>query len=95
MPSDHPGGRAASGYIMREWTEKADFSDGGRRLDVFWQGCLDEEGVPRARIQDWIRQGRAAINDQVCAEACISAGVRHPPCKRPFRGVSYQNLHTQ
>lgn len=75
MPSDRPGGRAASGYIMREWTEKADLSDGGRRLDVFWQGCLDEEGVPRARIQDWIRQGRAAIDGRVC----VKPGTRLVP----------------
>lgn len=46
--------------------EKAANADNGRRLDVFWQEYLDEEGVTRARIQSWIRQGRATINGQVC-----------------------------
>lgn len=44
-------------------------ADAGQRLDVFWQACLEDDGVARARIQDWIRHGRARINGRVCSKA--------------------------
>lgn len=54
---------------MREYEEKVGVADVGQRLDVFWQLCLDEEGVARSRIQAWIRDGRARIDGRVCAKA--------------------------
>lgn len=53
---------------MQEYVEKVGAADGGQRLDAFWQGCLDEEGVARNRVQAWIRDGRARINGQVCTK---------------------------
>ena len=47
---------------MQELVEKVAVTDGGERLDVFWQSFLDEEGVTRKRVQDWIRKGRASVN---------------------------------
>jgi 23S rRNA pseudouridine1911/1915/1917 synthase len=54
---------------MQELVERVDASDAGQRLDAFWQGCLDGEGVTRSRIQAWIKDGRARINDQVCTKS--------------------------
>ncbi|NLW82410.1 MAG: dephospho-CoA kinase [Desulfovibrionales bacterium] len=53
---------------MQELVEKVAVTDGGERLDVFWQSCLDEEGVTRTRVQDWIRKGRASVNGCVCTK---------------------------
>ena len=53
---------------MQEFVEKAQAADGGQRLDAFWQGILDEEGVARTRVQAWIRDGRACIDGKVCTK---------------------------
>ena len=53
---------------MQELIETVQSMDQGLRLDTFWQGILDEEGVPRTRIQHWIRTGRSRINGQVCTK---------------------------
>jgi len=53
---------------MQEIVERAGAQDGGQRLDAFWQGCLDEDGVTRGRIQTWIRGGRARVNGRVCTK---------------------------
>lgn len=54
---------------MQEYVEKVGVTDVGQRLDVFWQACLEEEGVGRSRVQAWIKDGRARINGQVCTKA--------------------------
>lgn len=54
---------------MQEYEEKVGIADAGQRLDVFWQLCLDEEGVARSRIQAWIKDGRARIGGRVCTKA--------------------------
>lgn len=53
---------------MQEFVEKAQAADGGQRLDAFWQGVLDEDGVTRNRVQAWIRDGRACIDGKVCTK---------------------------
>ena len=53
---------------MQEFVERAQAADGGQRLDAFWQGILDEEGVTRSRVQAWIRDGRARVDGRVCAK---------------------------
>jgi 23S rRNA pseudouridine1911/1915/1917 synthase len=53
---------------MQGFTEKVQVGDGGQRLDAFWQGVLDEEGVARSRVQAWIRGGRARIDGRVCTK---------------------------
>lgn len=53
---------------MQEFVEKAQAADGGQRLDAFWQGALDEEGVTRSRVQAWIRDGRARVDGRVCTK---------------------------
>lgn len=53
---------------MHDFVEKVGAAEGGQRLDVFWQTCLDEEGVARARVQAWIRDGRALVDGKVCAK---------------------------
>jgi 23S rRNA pseudouridine1911/1915/1917 synthase len=53
---------------MHDFVEKVGAAEGGQRLDVFWQACLDEEGVARARVQAWIREGRALVDGKVCAK---------------------------
>jgi len=54
---------------MQEYVEKVGVTDVGQRLDVFWQACLEEEGVARSRIQGWIKDGRARIGGRVCTKA--------------------------
>jgi 23S rRNA pseudouridine1911/1915/1917 synthase len=53
---------------MHHIEEKAQAADGGQRLDAFWQGVLDEDGVTRNRIQAWIRDGRAQVDGRVCTK---------------------------
>lgn len=53
---------------MHDFVERVGAAEGGQRLDVFWQACLDEEGVARARVQAWIRDGRALVDGKVCAK---------------------------
>ncbi len=36
------------------------------RLDAVWQGHLGAGGPTRARLQDWIKTGRATVDGQVC-----------------------------
>lgn len=65
---------ASGGYQVmntEEWMEKVTAVDGGQRLDTFWQGLLDGEGVARSRIQVWIKEGRATINGQVCTKPSV------------------------
>lgn len=53
---------------MQEFVEKAQAVDGGQRLDMFWQGVLEDEGVARSRVQAWIRDGRARVDGRVCTK---------------------------
>nr|WP_249115185.1 dephospho-CoA kinase [Desulfolutivibrio sulfodismutans] len=39
---------------------------GAGRLDAVWQGHLGEGGPTRGRLQDWIKNGRATVDGQVC-----------------------------
>ncbi|MCF8106156.1 MAG: RluA family pseudouridine synthase [Desulfohalobiaceae bacterium] len=38
----------------------------GLRLDKYWALELEETGVSRARISEWIKAGRADVNDRPC-----------------------------
>ncbi|WP_462323512.1 dephospho-CoA kinase [Desulfoplanes sp.] len=38
------------------------------RLDGFWSSLLRDEGVSRARIQKWIRRGRALVDGRPCCK---------------------------
>ncbi|TIH20048.1 dephospho-CoA kinase [Marinifilum sp. JC120] len=48
------------------WTNTAKFSDRGTRLDKFWGTALEEEGISRGKVKDWIKAGFAEINGKVC-----------------------------
>ncbi|WP_319759413.1 dephospho-CoA kinase [Maridesulfovibrio sp.] len=48
------------------WTKSAGFSDRNNRLDKFWGALLEEEGISRGKIKDWIKAGFAEINGEVC-----------------------------
>lgn len=43
----------------------------GMRLDRFWSEFLAEQGVARAKIQKWIKQGNALVNGQICTKAAF------------------------
>ena len=53
---------------MQEFVERAQAADGGQRLDMFWLGVLEDEGVARSRVQAWIRDGRARVDGRVCTK---------------------------
>jgi len=67
LPIVNDGGSTQERY-MQEFVETVTATDGGQRLDAFWQGCLEDEGVARSRVQTWIREGRARLNGQVCTK---------------------------
>lgn len=48
------------------WEKTADFSDRNTRLDKFWGTVLEEEGISRGKVKDWIKAGFAEINGSVC-----------------------------
>ena len=48
------------------WTRSASFSDRNTRLDKFWGSMLEEEGISRGKVKDWIKAGFAEINGTVC-----------------------------
>ncbi|MFW5498311.1 MULTISPECIES: dephospho-CoA kinase [unclassified Maridesulfovibrio] len=48
------------------WTKTAEFSDSNTRLDKFWGTALEEEGISRGKVKDWIKAGFAEINGKVC-----------------------------
>ncbi|NDV23612.1 dephospho-CoA kinase [Desulfovibrio sp. JC022] len=48
------------------WTETAKFSDRNTRLDKFWGTALEEEGISRGKVKDWIKAGFAEINGKIC-----------------------------
>jgi len=57
----------------REHVHKAIFqSDGGEgkgpRLDVFWFERLQDRGISRGKIQEWIKAGRAEVDGAVCVK---------------------------
>lgn len=48
------------------WTKNAEFSDRNTRLDKFWGTALEEEGISRGKVKDWIKAGFAEINGKIC-----------------------------
>ncbi|NDV27408.1 dephospho-CoA kinase [Desulfovibrio sp. JC010] len=48
------------------WTKSAGFSDRNTRLDKFWGSVLEEEGISRGKVKDWIKAGFAEINGKIC-----------------------------
>ena len=48
------------------WTKNAEFADRNTRLDKFWGTALEEEGISRGKVKDWIKAGFAGINGRVC-----------------------------
>jgi 23S rRNA pseudouridine1911/1915/1917 synthase len=67
MTSDHENGPA-------EWMVEPD--DAGERIDKFLTDSLDEE-VSRTQVQQWIRNGNVAVNEQtVKANYKIAGGDR-------------------
>lgn len=56
---------------MKEITATVDARNGGIRLDAFWQGILESEGVARTRVQNWIRAGRAQVDGRECRKSSL------------------------
>ncbi|WP_035076003.1 dephospho-CoA kinase [Maridesulfovibrio zosterae] len=48
------------------WQKEATPSDRNVRLDKFWGTALENEGVSRGKIKDWIKAGLAEIDGKVC-----------------------------
>ncbi|WP_415718198.1 dephospho-CoA kinase [Maridesulfovibrio sp.] len=48
------------------WEKTTTFSDRNTRLDKFWGTALEEEGISREKVKDWIKAGFAEINGNVC-----------------------------
>ncbi|QLA16630.1 dephospho-CoA kinase [Desulfolutivibrio sulfoxidireducens] len=68
VPKDVPGeagaphgepGEGPAGVLSASVTQAG-------RLDAFWRECLGGDGPTRARIQDWIRRGRATVDGATC-----------------------------
>lgn len=48
------------------WEKDAKPSDRNVRLDKFWGTALEENGISRGKVKDWIKAGYAQINGKVC-----------------------------
>lgn len=48
------------------WEKDAKSSDLNVRLDKFWGTALEEEGISRGKVKDWIKAGYAEINGKTC-----------------------------
>lgn len=46
------------------WRGTAGPEHGGLRLDRFWSGLLEAEGVSRGKVQEWIRAGLALVDGE-------------------------------
>ncbi|WP_432737184.1 dephospho-CoA kinase [Maridesulfovibrio sp. FT414] len=55
--------------INPAWERTAVSSDRNTRLDKFWGTVLEEEGVSRGKVKDWIKAGYATVNGNVCTKA--------------------------
>lgn len=40
----------------------------GQRLDVFWFERLQDQGISRGKIQEWIKAGRAEVDGAICSK---------------------------
>ena len=56
---------------MKEIKATVDVQNGGMRLDAFWQGILESEGVARTRVQSWIWAGRAQVDGRECRKPSL------------------------
>ncbi len=48
------------------WQHHITETHAGIRLDAFWSSVLEDQGISRAKIQKWIKQGHAHIDDVPC-----------------------------
>ncbi len=48
------------------WEKEAKSSDRNVRLDKFWGTALEDEGISRGKVKDWIKAGNAQINGILC-----------------------------
>ncbi|WP_320170781.1 dephospho-CoA kinase [Maridesulfovibrio sp.] len=60
------------------WERTASAFDRNVRLDKFWGTALEEDGVSRGKVQDWIKSGGATVDGKVCTKANLklSGGER-------------------
>lgn len=49
-----------------EWEFTADITDRNSRLDKFFSSRLEEEGVSREKVKEWIKKGLACVNGTPC-----------------------------
>ncbi len=50
------------------WERTVPSSERNTRLDKFWGTALEEEGVSRGKVKDWIKAGNATVNGKVCTK---------------------------
>ncbi len=50
------------------WQEDASTAKRGTRLDVFWAEKLSDSGYSRGKIQEWIKNGQAQVNNEPCTK---------------------------
>ncbi len=61
------------GYCMQENNKVIStviaVANEGIRLDVFWSSMLKDQGISRSKVQKWIKQGRALVDNVPCTKA--------------------------
>lgn len=51
------------------WERTVPGTERNTRLDKFWGTALEDEGVSRGKIKEWIKAGNATVNGKVCTKA--------------------------
>lgn len=50
------------------WERTVPGTERNTRLDKFWGTALEDEGVSRGKIKEWIKAGNATVNGKVCTK---------------------------
>ncbi|MBU1248534.1 MAG: dephospho-CoA kinase [Proteobacteria bacterium] len=58
-----------------KWERRVEATDSGMRLDAFWARELDEIGVSRGKVQEWIKAGGASVDMLLVTKAKYKIGV--------------------
>jgi len=65
---------------------QADEEAAGMRIDAFWFARLADEGLSRGRIQEWIKAGRALVDDAPCLKPAFRLAGGQRLTLRPVAG---------
>lgn len=88
-----PGETSASVRAEQVWRREVEPENSGLRLDRYWAGVLELEGVSRGKVQEWIKAGRAMVDGRAVRKprlAVLAGQMLELRGKRPDAGAVAQ-----